>query len=131
MPVEEPFWKRLVEDLTKQGWQNPSLDRLREKLPHIGGGRHALEVEIAQEMAGALGRAGQKVDVAIVELEALGRACDAAKDADERARAVKAYNDKRTHAEKVLWELRVHREALGIRNHAQLARFYVIPPKRT
>jgi hypothetical protein len=129
--VEEPFWKRLVDDLTKQGWQNPSLERLREKLPNLGGGQHALEVEIAQEMASALGRAGEKVDIAIVELEALGRACDRATDPEARAKAVAAFNKKREHAQHVLWELRVHREALGLRNHAQLARFYVIPPKRT
>lgn len=130
--MEEPFWKRLVEDLTKQGWQNPSLERLREKIPTLGAGGHkALEVEIAQEMANALGRAGQKVDIAIVELEALGRACDAATDPESRKKAIEKYNAKRAHAEHVLWELRVHREALGMRNHAQLARFYVIPPKRT
>ncbi|MGZ3424553.1 MAG: hypothetical protein ACXWUG_21400 [Polyangiales bacterium] len=129
--MEEPFWKRLVEDLTKQGWQNPSLERLREKLPGLGGGQRSLEMEIAQEMAAALGRAGEKVDIAIVELEALGRACDAAVEPEGRSRAVAAFNAKREHAEKVLWELRVHREALGIRNHAQLARFYVIPPRRT
>lgn len=129
----EPHWKRLVEDLTKLGHQSPHLDRLKERLPVRGGSFRELELEIAQEMASALGRACEKVDFALLELEVLGAKIDEAEragDAEKRAAAVKAFNDKREHALKVLWELRVHREAIGLRRHEPLAKMYPVPPKR-
>src|SRR5262249_18001585 len=126
-------WKRLVEDLTKQGYESPHLDRLKERLPTRGSSFRELELEIAQEMASALGRAAEKVDLAFLELELLGRGVDEADragDATRRGSAVTAFNQKREHASKVLWELRVHREAIGLRRHEHLNENYRLPPKR-
>lgn len=129
-------WKKLVEDLTRRGHESPHLERLRQRLPVPAGlsGYRELEIELAQEMASSLGRAGEKVDVALLELEVLGQAVDEATtrgDAAARAAAVRAFNDKREHALKALWELKVHREAIGLRRHDMLAQYYVVPKPRT
>jgi hypothetical protein len=128
--VSEPPWKRLVEDLSAKGHQSPHLDRLRDRLPQ-GQGYRTLELEMMQEMASALGRASEKVDHALLELEVIGIAVDTAKDAPTRAVKVSAFNQQREVALKALWELKVHREALGFRQHQVLAQFYPVPPKRT
>lgn len=130
--MTQPLWKRLVEDLTAQGYRSPHLDRLRERLPRAGGmsGLREIELEIAQEMAASLGRAAEKVDVALLELELLGRAIDEAPSVSVRAERVAAFNAKREVAAKALWELRVHREAIGLRRNEELARTYPIPAKR-
>jgi len=127
--VTEPPWKRLVEDLKSRGHKSQHLERLQERLPSPTDHR-ALELEILQEMASSLARAGEKVDHALLELEVLGRAVDIAPDAATRARQVAAFNQQRELAMKVLWELKVHREAIGLRHHHWLAQMYPIPPKR-
>lgn len=128
--MTEPAWKRLVEDLTKRGYQSPHLDRLKERLPR-GQGLHALEAEMLQEMAASLGRASEKVDHALLRLELLGHEVDEARDEGARAKAVARYNAQREVAAKALWELKVHREALGMRHHHALSQMFPIPPKRT
>jgi hypothetical protein len=80
-------------------------------------------------MAAALGRAGEKVDVALLRLELAGKALAAATDPDERARRVTAFNTLREEAIKVRHELRIHREAVGIRRNDVLDREYPIPPR--
>ncbi len=131
--MTQPLWKRLVEDLTAQGHRSPHLDRLRERLPRAGGmsGLRELEIEIAQEMASSLGRAAEKVDVALLELELLGRAVDDAPTVEARAERVAAFNAKRELAVRALWELRVHREAIGLRRNEELAKTYPIPKARS
>jgi hypothetical protein len=44
--------------------------------------------------------------------------------------AIDAFDAERETAKRRLWELVVQREALGIRRHAMLDRFYPIPPPR-
>lgn len=129
--VSEPAWKKLVEDLRAQGHESPYLDRLRERLPK-GGSLEDLQREIVQEMASALGRSEDKVNVALLELELLGKAIDTLGTTanDERAKAIAAFNRKREDAVRAVWELRVHREALGFRRNEKLAELYPIPPKR-
>ena len=120
----------MVEDLKSQGHKSPHLERLQQRLPSPGAGPGALELEILQEMASALARAGEKVDHALLQLEVLGQKIDAAKDPASRAKQVDAFNAQREVALKVLWELKVHREAIGLRQHQALAQMYPIPPKR-
>ncbi len=129
LAVSDPPWKRLVEDLSAKGHRSPHLDRLMDRMPK-GGGYRALELELVQEMASALGRASEKVDHALLALEVLGLAVDQAEPATRAAR-VAAFNAQREVALKALWELKVHREALGMRHHHALAQFYPVPPRRT
>jgi len=127
--VSEPAWKKLVEELRAQGHESPYLDRLRERLPK-GGSLEDLQREILQEMASALGRAEDKVNVALLELEVQGKTIDAMPADVDRSKAIAAFNRKRDDAVRALWELRVHREALGFRRNDKLAELYPIPPKR-
>ncbi|MBK7401445.1 MAG: hypothetical protein IPJ34_35620 [Myxococcales bacterium] len=66
----------------------------------------AIEREIVQEMAGALGRAEKKVEDALAACQALAPSVH-----DERTLA--AYGAAREHYLRMRWELRVHRDALG------------------
>jgi hypothetical protein len=82
-------------------------------------------------MASALGRAEDKVNVALVELEVQGKSIDAMTiDDAARPRALARFDAIRTQAMCALWELRVRREALGFRRNEKLAELYPIPPKR-
>ncbi len=75
----------------------------------------ALDQELAGEMADALGRAGRKVEVALLRcIEARGKSVEALSAAlDEAAQAVFA--------------LSVQRELCGMRNQAAMIRQYDIP----
>ncbi|GAB4248874.1 hypothetical protein [Deferrisoma sp.] len=129
--MRAPAWKRLVDQLTDEGYESPYLDRLRRRLG-VYQAQRELEKEILQEMAAALGRAEEKVLVALLELELLGRQVDRleAEGAEDLAEAVLRFNAKRREARQRLWELVIHREALGFRNHRILDEFYPIPPPR-
>lgn len=132
--MSEPPWKHLVDQLRAEGHKSPYLDRLRQRLPATG---HAdLAGEILREMASALGRAEDKINAALLRLELLGQslddlARDQRADPGERAARVADFNRQREVAMQALWELRVHREALGFRRNDDLAELYPIPPKRT
>ena len=132
--VSAPAWKKLVEDLQAKGHRSPYLDRLRERLPPgvgVGGAVADLQREILQEMASALGRAEDKVNLALLELDVQGKAIDALTPSDEaRPSAIAKFDRLREQAIRALWELRVHREALGFRRNERLAELYPIPPKR-
>ncbi|WP_437632212.1 hypothetical protein [Sorangium sp. So ce854] len=131
--MAEPTWKKLVDQLKGEGHKSPYLDRLRQRLP--ASGPSDLAGEILREMASALGRSEDKIDGALLELELQGKALDElarsrAADPGERAARVAAFNRQRDAAKQALWELRVHREALGFRRNDDLAELYPIPPKR-
>lgn len=128
--MTDPPWKRLVEDLKSRGHNSQHLQRLEERLPKPADGFRALELEIVQEMASSLARAGDKVDHALLLLEVLGHEVDSAPDPATRAQKVAKFNEQREVAMKALWELKVHREAIGLRQHHAIAQMYPIPPKR-
>lgn len=128
--MSAPPWKRMVEELTARGYESPHLERLKQRLPMRDGYR-SLQLEILQEMASSLGRASEKVDHALLKLELLGKQVDEAADPVLRARLVTEFNAQREVALKFLWELKVHREAIGLRQHHQLAQMYPVPPKRS
>lgn len=125
--MERP-WQSLVRELRDAGIESPYLERLRAR-HDVAAAQEALEKEIIQEMALALGRAGEKVDVALLRLELAGKALAAAIDADERARLTVAFNALRDAALTARHELRIHREAVGIRRNDVLDREYPIPPR--
>ena len=125
--MEHP-WQSLVRELRDNGHESPYLDRLRARYD-VAVAQEELEREIIHEMAAALGRSGEKVDVALLRLELAGRALAAATDAHERERLVVAFNARRDEALKARQELRIHREAVGIRRNDALDREYPIPPR--
>ncbi len=118
-------WRTLVRELTEAGHESPYLDRLRQRLD-VAQGRTALEIEIVHEMATALGRAEEKLLVALLELEIAALALDGATDARERRDRVVDFNAARERALRRRWELGIHREAIGIGRNEILEGMYPI-----
>jgi len=125
--MERP-WQSLARELRDAGIESPYLDRLRAR-HDVAAAQEALEKEIIHEMAQALGRAGEKVDVALLRLDLAGKALAAATEPGERARLTAAFNALRDAALTARHELRIHREAVGIRRNDVLDREYPIPPR--
>lgn len=125
--MERP-WQSLARELRDAGIESPYLDRLRAR-HDVAAAQEALEKEIIHEMAQALGRAGEKVDVALLRLDLAGKALGAATEPGERARLTAAFNALRDAALTARQELRIHREAVGIRRNDVLDREYPIPPR--
>jgi hypothetical protein len=82
----------------------------------------ALDYELAQEMAAALGRLGRRLERALQALAQFDAANVA--DADVRRRERLALLDEAGHA---LWLFVVQREACGLRDGRQLMRDYRVP----
>lgn len=122
-------YSKLVRELTAAGYESPYLDRLRARVD-VGQSLESLEQEIAREMASALGRAGEKVDHALLRLEIAGRDADAAADPTTRRACIERFNQLRREALAARHELRIHREAVGIRRNQILERIYPIPAAR-
>ena len=122
----EPAWKSLVEQLVDEGRQSPYLDRLRDRYDVDPLQRQSVERELLEEMAGALGRAEDKVNLALLELEL------AAEQADRRGdrASVEAYNAKRAHALRVRRDLLIHRDALRFPRDPRFSERYPIGPAR-
>jgi len=121
----EPAWKALVEQLLEEGHQSPYLERLRDRYD-VRAPRESIEREVLREMASALARSEDKVNVALLELELCARRCEERAD---RA-SVEAFNAKRQHAIKVRRELLIHRDALRFPRDPRFEERYPIPPKR-
>jgi len=126
--VTERPWQSLVRELRESGFESPYLDRLRARYD-VTTAQEELEKEIIREMAEALGRAGEKVDLALLRLDVARRALAAAADADERRRLAEEFNALRKDALQARQELRIHREAVGIRRNDCLDAQYPIPPR--
>ena len=123
--MSEPIWKSLVDQLIDEGVDSEYLTRLRKKYD-VEGSRESIEREIVREMANALTRAEEKVDLALLELEMLGRRCD------ERGepKLIELFNRKRDHAIRVRRDLMIHREALHFPRDPRFETRYPIPPPR-
>ena len=115
-------------ELSREGFQSPYLDRLKRRVD-AELATEELEKEIVREIAGALGRAGEKVDYVFLRLELLGRKIDGA-TGERRRRWIKEWNGLRDDAIRARQELRIHREAIGIRRNGALERLYPIPSRR-
>lgn len=84
----------------------------------------ALDYELAQEKAAALGRHGRALEAALAALKAFdARPGDATADSRPERRALVA------EAGHALWMLVVQRDALGLRDTRQLMRDYAVPPE--
>jgi hypothetical protein len=108
---------------------DPNDQKLRARLPSTGS-VPSLEREIASEIAYSLGKAGEKIELAILNARATLATLEALPaGAAERQRLTVRYDDERALAEKHLRYLLIQREALGFRRHAEVHRTYVIPPR--
>ena len=87
----------------------------------------ALEYEIAQEMAGALGRLGRALELSLRTLAEFDAAFPAGTTmtAQARAQRQKLVAD----ASRALWHLIVQREACGLRDGRAVLRDYAVPPE--
>ncbi len=126
--MNQPAWKNLVEELKDSGHKSVYLDRLRERMD-VSVSQDDLKREILREMASALGRSEDRVNVALLRLE-LQEARLAACPEGERDAEVDAFNVQRREALHCLWELTIHREALGFRRNEILKEFYPVPPAK-
>jgi hypothetical protein len=122
--------ERLAHRLKTDGPAAPSLERLRERLGVVES-QQALEREIAQEIAAALGRSGAKVEAALARLADAGHALDAVSDESERRGCLERFEVCRRAALAARHELLIHREAVGIRRHGDLERQFPVPRRRT
>lgn len=88
-----------------------------------------VERDIAEEMAATLGRIGRafalRHGLAWEAMEALGRCPDGA--AGRKAELERALHEALDEAERFRYFLIVQREAMGLRNHAEVARRYPLP----
>ncbi len=83
----------------------------------------ALEYEIAQEKASALGRLGRQLEAALATLAAFDAAGGAQLTPEDRARRKALVAE----AGQVLWYFIVQREACGLRDSRQVMRDYAVP----
>ncbi|AKT36340.1 hypothetical protein [Chondromyces crocatus] len=132
--MSEPIWKRLAEDIQTERIDGAYKDRVHSRIPSAG--RESVAVELVREMASALRRSEEKVTCAIQTLEAQGRKIDAllskpsSPDPVELRYRIDEHNRQHDAAKKALWELLVHREALGFLRNEDLPALYPIPPRR-
>jgi hypothetical protein len=97
-----------------------------------------VEVEIRRAKAEALGRVGERLDAALAELVEQDRRLDAmlaalgpGRHADPGvARAIDARNRLRGEAVRLVQQLVIQREALGLVRHATVHEQYPVPPRR-
>ena len=82
-----------------------------------GEGLRRVEKEIAGEKAAALGRAGERLELALAETREMGARLLRAGDAAERERLADAYTASRQRALQARLALLIQREALGLRRH--------------
>ena len=114
------FWKSLV-DRVREEERAPHLAPVRDVVQWRDP-RPSVERELLEEIAGALGRAEQRVVDAIAPLaELFARA-------SESPGAERAYTAAREHALRVRRDLAIHREALHFPRDPDFERRYPIPP---
>ena len=112
--------------------ESPYLDRVRT---HVDAEQdlQALQEEIAGEIARALGKTEQRLNLALAELELCGaklaRLRAAGDSGHELEEAVNAFNRQRGEAEKRLRDLVIHREAAGFRRNQALYDAHPIPAR--
>lgn len=123
--------RELLQRVAGEGVPSTEHEReLRERLPLAGRGLRSVEREIAGEIASSLGRAGSKLEQALSQAVATLAALEALPaPSAERRMLIERYADERSQAERRLRDLLIQREAIGLRNHADVFSRYVIPPR--
>lgn len=122
-------YRELTVRMKERGHSSPYLDRLEAHLS-LEERQESLEIEIRRETAAALGRAGVKLDYAMLALEEATSMLDHSTDEDRDVRWA-AYLDAFATASGALLDLKITREAVGLRNHSTLHRMYPMPARRT
>jgi hypothetical protein len=95
-----------------------------------GEGLQRVEREIAAEKAAALGRAGERLELALAEAAALAVRLEMATDLAERRRLTHEYEQARGRAASARLMLIIQREALGLRQHRLVDQEFPEPPPR-
>jgi hypothetical protein len=131
----EAPWKKLAAELADHGVESTYLERVRARVGTTEQKLQTLESEIAGEIAAALGRSEEQLNLALAELELRGaklaRVRARGAGSPELAAAIEAFNDQRRVAKKRLLELVIHREAAGFRRNQAVYERYPIPsPER-
>jgi hypothetical protein len=119
---------QLVRDLVSSNYESEYLTRLRRHFD-TEQAYDDLEREILYEMACGLGRAEEKVNVALLRLELARRDLEAARSEREYAECAQTFNSLREAALQARYDLLVHREAIGMRRNEILEQLYPIPPR--
>jgi hypothetical protein len=118
-------WKKLAAELQEQGIESKYISRIQarvtpeQRLENV-------EAEILQEIAGALGRSEDRVNLALAECELLA-ARHALAAGEARRELARAFNVQREVARARLRDLLIHREAAGFRRNHMLGELYPIP----
>jgi hypothetical protein len=94
-------------------------------------GFERLEREIVGEKAAALGRAGERLEAALAEAQALAQALDAETEPARRADLLQRYESARQQALVARMTLLIQREAIGLRHHRDVDRQFPEPPRRS
>jgi hypothetical protein len=127
-----PSVKRLAAELVAQGIESKYMERVLARVAPDEQ-METLQAEIAREVAQALGRSEDRVNVALAELELhrarYERAVRENAPATERQGYAQAFNAQRVVAQAKLRDLLIHREAIGFRRNQMLYELYPIPPK--
>jgi hypothetical protein len=91
-------------------------------------GLERLDLELRSEAAAALGRIGSRLETLLGELRRMREGEVETSEQVAGAPDLAAYEALRAQARRYRWYLEVQREALGLRSHADVDRFYPIPP---
>jgi hypothetical protein len=130
--VPPPAYKKLAAELIEHGVESKYLARVTARVTPEQQ-LETLEAEIVQEMAGALGRTEDRLNLALAELELhMARYRRALHDGVHGAKLselVEVYNRQRAVAEERFRALLIQREAVGFRRNQILNELYPIPPK--
>jgi hypothetical protein len=94
-----------------------------------GEGMRRLEREIAGEKAAALGRAGERLERALLEAHTVAARLRVAEDAAARTRLADDYAAARRRALEARMALLIQREALGLRRHTTVDQQFPEPPR--
>lgn len=127
----KPPWQKLAAELREYGVESPYLERVRARVDAEQELR-ALQDEIAGEIARALGKTEERLNLAMAELDLcrakLARVRAAGLSGSELQAAVAAFNSQRSVAEKRLRDLVIHREAAGFRRNQAVYEAHPLPP---
>ena len=131
MSGQLPF-KRLASELIAHGVQSEYLARVEARISREQK-LETLQIELTQEIAGALGKTDTRVNLAFAELELCKARYDkAASEGAEPAvlsELARAFNAQRKVAQARLRELQIQREAIGFRRNQVLYELYPVPAK--
>lgn len=86
--------------------------------------------EIVEEISKALGNSGYLLENILKELDKLEKSLELVEEVGKYNSLVDTYNTLRKDAVFRKDMLKIHREAVGIREHGYLDEYYPIPPKK-